>query len=191
MKANEQTKKGKRESVQRSKGKWKRFALLQSLGHQSWQKRKETMTAVSSGRVYQPVDYQPPTRRRLPTRPVLHYGPDPSFDFPPHPSSIADPTRPRLPTRPVLDHPFDPSLIYRTDRSTITDPHPWFYPARVFQNFYFCVGRVCRSCPGVNQGINKSIMCPDRRAMVNNKKNLVIPYLGRPCFSYYTCNALT
>jgi hypothetical protein len=124
-----------------------------------------------------------PTRPRLRTWPVV--------DFPPDPSSIADPTRPRLPTRPVLDHPFDPSLIYRTDRSTITDPHPWFYPARVFQNFYFCVGRVCRSCPGVNQGINKSIMCPDRRAMVNNNKNLVIPYLGRPCFSYYTCNALT
>jgi hypothetical protein len=130
------------------------------------------------------LDYQPhpssithPTRPRLPTRPVL--------DYPPDPSSITHSIRPRLPNPPVDD--------YR--------PHPSFYPARVFQNSRISfsilfnnkkktrqfpahnvlfkskpsVGRVCRSWPGFNQGINTGIICPDRRAIVNKKSSYTLP----------------
>jgi hypothetical protein len=99
-------KKGK-ESVQRAKGKWKRFPLAVSRTPELT-KRKETMTAVSSGRVYQPVDYQPPL--------VVDYPPDPVLDYGPDPSSISHPTRPRLPTPPVVDYPPDPSSITHSIR---------------------------------------------------------------------------
>lgn len=53
------------------------------------------------------------------------------------------------------------------------------------------VGQVCRSWPGINQGIKTSIICPDQQTMNGQQKRRSYILPRQALLLLYTCNSLT